>query len=78
MDRAERFERLQVDVDTRLAEVWAITWDVLSLDDASAPVVGALLRAAYGVGYRDATKEFDEGRAGELARANGYTKEDEA
>lgn len=77
MDEA-RFKRLQVDVDTRLADVWALAWDVLNLNEENRDLVGALLRAAYAQGYRDANHEFDEGRAGELARANGYIKEDGA
>jgi hypothetical protein len=74
-DKSERLDRLRVDIDTRLADVWAVAWNALDLTDETGGIVGALMRAAYGVGYRDAYQECEAGRPGELAVANGYTKE---
>lgn len=79
MNKAERVERLKVDVDTRLTEVWGLYWrsrmpGVLEDNDLSVQF-GDAIRAAYALGYRDALSEARKGRQGELARANGYTKE---
>lgn len=78
---SERTERLKVDVDTRLTAVWALVWEsrlwnALCEDERLTEQVGAALRAAYCLGYRDALREDSEGRRGELARANGYAKEE--
>lgn len=80
MSRNERLARLGVDIDTRLAAVWTIVWDghlgvVLDGDELARNQFGACLRAAYALGYQAALREESEGRRGELARANGYTKE---
>ena len=77
--RAARLERLTVDIDTRIADLWALAWSGVlarTLDDEEvAGAVGAMVRAAYGLGYRDALQEDKEGRRDELARANGYATE---
>ena len=79
LDRNERQTRLDIDVDTRLAELWALALDrdtvigaAMAINADVAHSVGLLLRAAYGLGYCDALKEDREGRRAELARANGY------
>jgi hypothetical protein len=79
VDRNERQTRLDIDVDTRLAELWALALDretvigaAMAVDLDMAHSIGLLLRAAYGLGYCDALQEDREGRRGELARANGY------
>lgn len=75
----DRFDRLSVDVDTRLADIWAMAWDRETLigvlmDDNPllAESVGKLMRAAYGAGYCHALQEDHEGRRGELGRTHGY------
>jgi len=76
--RAERFERLAVDIDTRLSELWASFWDTelhAGLDDDDRALVASLMRAAYGLGYADYHRELEAGCPAELARANGYKKE---
>jgi hypothetical protein len=75
--KRERFERIKVDIDTRLSDVWRLLWDTelhAELDDDDRALIASLMRAAYGVGYRDAYQECEAGRPGELAVANGYTK----
>jgi hypothetical protein len=78
MSREERLQGLQVDVDTRIAELWTILWDDRAVlasvmqDDTERDSLGALLRAAYSMGYMDALKEDALGFRGELAKAHGY------
>lgn len=77
-DKAERLQALEVDVDTRLADLWAMAWDedtkiADALEDEDvARAVGHMVRAAYGRGYCDALEEERQGRRGELATAHGY------
>lgn len=73
----ERRERLNLEIDTRLAaEIWPLVWgSALDEDEELRPLLAAALRSAYGAGYRDALREDREGRRGELARATGYTTE---
>lgn len=78
MNKTEREQGLQVDVDTRLTPIWTVAWDNTLIgqrmdEDAElAKSVGLLLRAAYGLGYCDALREDSQGRRAELHRANGY------
>lgn len=72
-DRTLRRQRLEVDVDTRLARVWRHYEPLLDrMDDEERTAFGAALRASYAEGYTDALREDNEGRRCELARANGY------
>lgn len=67
--------RLNLDVDTRLARIWAQVWQVQSFDEMDARtrlVFAEALRAAYMEGYLDALREDNAGRRCELAVANGY------
>lgn len=73
-----RAERLAVDIDTRLSELWAIVWAdehplsaVLANEDTRDSFAAAL-RAAYGQGYTDSLREVRAGRPGALATDNGY------
>ena len=59
-------ERLELDIDLRLADLWA---EALAVDEWSIDVVAALMRAAYGKGYCDALTEDDPGA---LCRDHGY------
>lgn len=70
-------ERVSIDIDTRLRELWALIWEICPPEDVSGKL-GDFLRAAYARGYADAMNEVKEGRPGELARANGYTTKEEA
>jgi hypothetical protein len=70
---------LEVDVDVRLAALWALVWErdtalaqAMDEDQDLADAVGSALRAAYGRGYCDALQEEREGRRAELATAHGY------
>jgi len=77
-ERHERRQRLAIDVDTRMSEIWATVWGERSVllpvlqDDVKREALGAALRAAYALGYADALYEDSIGRRGELSRANGY------
>lgn len=77
-EKRRRLERLSVDIDTRLSDVWEIVWSPGSVllpvleDERVNNSFGTLLRAAYAAGYRDALHEDSVGRRDELARANGY------
>ena len=65
--RPSRIELLELDIDVRLADLWAEAFDV---DEWGLEVVSALMRAAYGKGYCDALTEDDPGS---LCRDHGYT-----
>jgi hypothetical protein len=77
-ERAERFTRLQIDIDTRIADIWALAWHPRSAlrpimdDDAQRDAFGVFLRTAYARAYCDALEEDSRGRRDELSRANGY------
>jgi hypothetical protein len=57
-------ELLQLDVDVRLAGLWA---ELGRFDELTLEVVAAFLRAAYAQGYCDV---LDEENPGELCRAH--------
>lgn len=76
-----RAERLAVDIDTRIADIWALAWDrdtligyLMDGNDDLAESVGLLMRAAYGKGYCDAFAERRNGGRSELARVHGYRR----
>lgn len=81
MSNAERVQRMELDVDTRLAKVWRIVWGgsrlgaAINDDETALHQFGSCIRAAYGLGYGDALREDAEGKRGELGRANGYERE---
>ena len=61
-----RIDRLELDIDCRIASLWAEaehveTWDI--------ETVAAFMRAAYGMGYTQALAEDVRGR---LCREHGY------
>lgn len=55
-DRRAQVERLELDVDTRLLDVWA-TLDGLRDEDITLELAAKLMRAAYARGYADALGE---------------------
>ena len=62
----DRVELLELDVDTRLASLWAL---IDSDEEWSLPLAAAYMRAAYGMGYTDALGEDVRGR---LCREHNY------
>lgn len=54
-DALSRSDRLQLDIDMRLREVWAYAFDAGL--DCDMEMVGLLMQAAYGQGYVDAHTE---------------------
>ena len=64
--RPTRIELLELDIDVRLADLWA---EASEVNEWSLEVVAAFMRAAYGKGYCDALTEDDPG---ELCREHGY------
>lgn len=64
--RPTRIELLELDIDLRLADLWA---EAAAVDEWSLDVVAALMRAAYGKGYCEA---LTEDRPGSLCRDHGY------
>src|SRR5215210_883252 len=64
--RPSRIELLELDIDVRLADLWAEACDV---DEWGLEVVAAFMRAAYGKGYCDALTEDDPGT---LCHDHGY------
>lgn len=62
-------QALEVDVDTRLARVWAQVWQADTIDRS---VFASALRMAYAEGYVDALREDTAGRRCSLASAHGY------
>lgn len=77
-ERERRRDRLAIDVDTRLTDIWLVVWQPGGVlrptleDEITREAFGAAVRAAYAYGYRDALDDDAQGRRGELARANGY------
>jgi hypothetical protein len=66
----KRIDRLELDIDTRIGELWAVMWEDFPdlVDDAETrKTVAVFMRAAYGRGYMDALKD-----KGELCREHGY------
>ena len=61
-----RIELLELDIDTRLSDLWKET---LEIEEWNLEVVAAFMRAAYGKGYCDALTEDDPGR---LCADHGY------
>src|SRR5664279_624934 len=67
MDRApSRIELLELDIDTRLSDLWKET---IEIEEWNLEVVAAFMRAAYGKGYCDALTEDAPGR---LCADHGY------
>lgn len=73
---------IQVDIDTRLMQLWTMVWnpdygvdDKLSEDEELRTQIAAFFRVAYGLGYSDALREDRAGRRAELHRTHGYTPE---
>ncbi len=64
--RPTRIELLELDIDVRLADLWAEASDV---EEWSLDVVAAFMRAAYGKGYCDA---LTEDAPGSLCEEHGY------
>ena len=58
--RPSRIELLELDIDLRLADLWA---EATEVDEWSIEVVAALMRAAYGKGYCDALIEDEPGES---------------
>lgn len=77
-ERLERIGELEVDIDARLTELWALMWqpgsplDPVMADDTLREAFASCVRTAYAAGYQDALREDAEGRRGELARRHGY------
>ncbi len=63
-----KIELLELDIDIRLADLWAETMDV---QEWSLDVAAAFMRAAYGKAYINAHRERGKER-GSLCTANGY------
>jgi len=57
--RPEALDLLQLDIDTRLAEIWFEIW---ARRDWASDEIGPLLRLAYGCGYADALIEPKRGQ----------------
>ena len=66
----DRLDRLALDIDLRLREVWEFAFDI-KFDHGSFDMesVGVLMRAAYGRGYMDGLEEPVEAQ---LCRDHGY------
>jgi hypothetical protein len=64
--RPSRIELLELDIDLRLADLWA---EACGVSEWNLDTVAAFLRAAYGKGYCDALTEDDPGS---LCHDHGY------
>ena len=63
-----RLELLELDIDTRLVEAWALATQI---EDWTLETVAAFMRNAYGRGYADALCE-KPGERGNLCTEHGY------
>lgn len=68
MTELDPLDLLELDVDTRLAVLWAEI-DGCGFDEVSLPLVASLIRSAFAFGYVAA---LEEPVRGELCRAHGY------
>ncbi len=66
MKQPSRIDKLELDLDIRLLNLWA---DALDIQDWDLESVGAFMRAAYGLGYFEALSEAERG---ELCKTHGY------
>lgn len=66
-----RVDLLELDVDVRMTELWGEAMEIPAAD-WELELVGAFMRACYGLGYADALKEDAEGRRAELMKDHGY------
>src|SRR4051812_46441026 len=64
--RPSRIDLLELDIDLRLADLWREAADIGGGDLEG---VAAVMRAAYGKGYRDA---LPQGKPGSLCEGHGY------
>lgn len=62
----DRVTLLELDLDTRLVDLWA---EAAVVSEWDVPTVAAFMRAAYGKGYTDALREPTRGK---LCREHGY------
>lgn len=67
--RPSRTDLLELDIDTRLADLWREA--AAYKEEWNLEAVGGFMRAAYGKGYVDALTEPPEER-GILTRTHGY------
>lgn len=65
----DRVELLELDVDTRLADLWAKA-EAIGMSPREREVFGPYIRAAYGQGWTDALTELPRGA---LALEHGFT-----
>jgi hypothetical protein len=66
----QRAQQLEIDLDMRLANLWA---DIVEMfEEDSLEAVGAYIRAAYGAGYCDALREARDGEPEKLLVEHGY------
>lgn len=68
----KRIDRLELDIDTRLSELWQELWAsddfaVIHADERAREIFAVFMRAAYGRVYMDALKD-----KGELCLEHGY------
>jgi hypothetical protein len=68
MSAVERVERLELDVDTRLVDLWANLIE-RGLDEDTVAHVAEYMRAAYARGYMDS---IEEPKRGLFLIQNGY------
>lgn len=69
-EKITRLNRLELDIDLRLRELWIEAAEVTEWDITQ---VAAFFRAAYGVGYMDALREDTKDQRAKLCKDNGYS-----
>lgn len=66
----ERIDLLELDIDTRLADLWQCLWEdwpKIANDPDLRSAMAVFMRAAYGRGYIDSMKD-----KGKLCTTHGY------
>jgi hypothetical protein len=64
--KPSREQLLSLDIDLRLTDLWLSIWEI---EDWDFDIVGAVVRMAYGCGYRDALTDDPPGK---LYRDHGF------
>ena len=71
---SQRLDKLELDIDIRLRDLWAKLDADPNMTDEQKKLISSYFRAAYGHGYSDAL--IDE-EPGQLHKENGYRVPDE-
>ena len=68
----QKCERLFLEIDTRLMDVWSVLADFLPEDHGEVGIIAHVMRVCYEQGYKDSLMEVARDQRGKLYTDNGY------